>query len=200
MNHKFIKGNNDYTLILLHGTGGTIDDLLPIASIIDENANILAFEGDVLESGQRRFFKRFMDGSYDINDLSKRSKKFNETVVKQSHNYNFDLKKACYIGFSNGANLLLYDFLNSEPAVKKLISFHGMLKNMPTNKESSNHLHVFFTIGMFDPLTTYKASLESLEHFSFKSINLCKCITREGHQITEKELLEAKKWYLKNKD
>lgn len=200
MNHKFIKKNSAYTLVLLHGTGGNMDDLVYNAQFLNAEANLVLLEGDVLEFGQKRFFKRFMDGSYDLDDLDKRARKLNETTLRLSHTYGFDLTKTCYVGFSNGANLVLYSFLNLNPAAKKLISFHGMLKNMPTSCDLTPDLYVFFSIGMFDPLTTYKASLDSLKHFHAKSIQVTKYVARDGHQITVHELEEAKKWYQQNKD
>ncbi len=38
-------GPNGPTLLLLHGTGGTESDLLPLAGIIDPNANVLSAAG-----------------------------------------------------------------------------------------------------------------------------------------------------------
>lgn len=71
---------------------------------------------------------------------------------------------------------------------------------MPTSCDLTPDLYVFFSIGMFDPLTTYKASLDSLKHFHAKSIQVTKYVARDGHQITVHELEEAKKWYQQNKD
>ena len=45
------------TLLLLHGTGGDEHDLLPLADIIDPDANILSVRGQVLENGSNRFFR-----------------------------------------------------------------------------------------------------------------------------------------------
>ncbi len=60
MKHIFQKGTNSDkpTLLLLHGTGGTEQDLLPLAEMIDKEANILSVRGNVLENGMPRFFKR----------------------------------------------------------------------------------------------------------------------------------------------
>ena len=44
-------------------------------SFLNAEANLVLLEGDVLEFGQKRFFKRFMDGSYDLDDLDKRARK-----------------------------------------------------------------------------------------------------------------------------
>ena len=47
------------TLLLLHGTGGDENDLIPVARMIDTaGASILSPRGKVLENGLPRFFRR----------------------------------------------------------------------------------------------------------------------------------------------
>ncbi len=198
MNYEYIDKQSDKTFVLLHGTGGNLDDLQSIATYIDDHANILMLEGDVLEYGQRRFFKRYMDGSYDLDDLDKRAKKLETHLKKWSKHHGFSLDKTTFIGYSNGANLVIYSYLNLTPSVKQLIAFHGMTKNMPHQLTDATDLKVFYTIGMYDPLTTYKASQDSLKLFKVRGIQLTKLVTHQGHQIIEEELGEAKKWYIEN--
>lgn len=52
MKHIFQKGKDPKkpTLLLLHGTGGTEQDLLPLAEKIDPDANVLSVRGNVLEN------------------------------------------------------------------------------------------------------------------------------------------------------
>lgn len=71
MKHLFIKGSDQTkpTLLLLHGTGGTERDLLPLAAEIDPSANVLSVRGNVLENGMSRFFRRLAEGIFDEEDL-----------------------------------------------------------------------------------------------------------------------------------
>ncbi len=80
MKHIFQKGNDPSkpTLLLLHGTGGTEHDLLPLTDKIDPDANILSVRGNVLENGMPRFFKRLAEGVFDEEDLIFRTKELNE--------------------------------------------------------------------------------------------------------------------------
>ena len=57
MIHIYIKGTNDKTIVLFHGTGGNENDLLSIGKIIDPQANVLSLRGDVLEYGMPRFLR-----------------------------------------------------------------------------------------------------------------------------------------------
>ena len=56
-------------LLLLHGTGGTENDLLPLAEMIDPDASVLSVRGNVLENGMPRFFRRLAEGIFDEEDL-----------------------------------------------------------------------------------------------------------------------------------
>jgi phospholipase/carboxylesterase len=54
--HRFIAGQSDSTLLLLHGTGGTEDHLLSLGQTILLGAALLSPRGKVLENGTPRFF------------------------------------------------------------------------------------------------------------------------------------------------
>ena len=84
--HKFIpankkniqSGKRQYkvvpTLLLLHGTGGNEEDLIPLARQISSEAAILSPRGKVLENGMYpRFFRRLSEGVFDLDDLKFRT-------------------------------------------------------------------------------------------------------------------------------
>src|SRR5699024_11275325 len=91
------------TLLLLHGTGGTEHDLLPLANRVDSNANILSVKGNVSENGMARFFRRLSEGVFDEDDLIFRTKELNAFLDQASHDYAFDRDKVIAVGYSNGA-------------------------------------------------------------------------------------------------
>ena len=80
MKHIFNKGKDPKkpTLLLLHGTGGTELDLLPLAGMIDDEASVLSVRGNILENGMPRFFKRLAEGIFDEEDFIFRTKELNE--------------------------------------------------------------------------------------------------------------------------
>jgi hypothetical protein len=64
--HHDAAGHTDNAILLLHGTGGNEDDLLPLGQELDPSANILSPRGKVRENGMPRFFRRFAEGVFDV--------------------------------------------------------------------------------------------------------------------------------------
>ena len=79
------------TLLLLHGTGGNEDDLLPLGRELDPHAGLLSPRGKILEAGRiPRFFRRLAEGIFDIEDLKFRTFELAGFVEKASRIYGFD--------------------------------------------------------------------------------------------------------------
>jgi phospholipase/carboxylesterase len=60
-------------LLLLHGTGGDEDDLLPLGRMISPGSALLSVRGQVLEHGMPRFFRRLAEGVFDEADVIRRA-------------------------------------------------------------------------------------------------------------------------------
>jgi phospholipase/carboxylesterase len=71
--HEFVAGKSDRTILLLHGTGGSERDLIPLGHELDPEASLLSPRGKILENGMPRFFRRLAEGIFDLEDLQKRA-------------------------------------------------------------------------------------------------------------------------------
>src|SRR2546421_8125199 len=103
--YQFIPGTGDRTLLLLHGTGGNENDLLPLGRAIDPDAALLSPRGKVLENGAPRFFRRLAEGVFDEEDVITRAHELAQFIVAASDVYKFDLNDLVAVGYSNGANI-----------------------------------------------------------------------------------------------
>lgn len=103
--HRFDPGDSGATLLLLHGTGGDENDLLPLGRELAPEANLLSPRGAVLEQGMPRFFRRLAMGVFDEEDLVRRAADLARFVDAAAARYDFDARRVHALGYSNGANI-----------------------------------------------------------------------------------------------
>lgn len=199
MLHHIYQSHNEggQTLLLLHGTGGTENDLLPLARMIDSNANILSVRGNVLENGMPRFFRRLAEGVFDEEDLIARTAELHEFLEAASQNYNFDRKQVTAIGYSNGANIASSLLFHYEDALQKAILHHPMVPRKNVALPDLSGTSVFIAAGDNDPMCS-PAEAEELKQL-LKNAGAAVDIHWEsnGHQLTKSEVEAASKWYAK---
>lgn len=102
--HYLVRGAGlDYTpLLMLHGSGGTEQDMVPLASQLAPSAMAVAIRGAVPWEGGFAFFRRFEDRSIDERDLLARAGRLADEVAQIGIDYRFP-KPPIAVGFSNGA-------------------------------------------------------------------------------------------------
>src|SRR5512147_1572078 len=90
--HRFEPGTDPSAppLLLLHGTGGDENDLIPLGRNLSPGSALLSPRGDVLEHGQPRFFRRFAEGVFDLVDVGRRTHALADFVTAASRHHGFD--------------------------------------------------------------------------------------------------------------
>jgi phospholipase/carboxylesterase len=103
--HRFDKAADPtaWSLLLLHGTGGDENDLVPLGRMVAPGAPLLSPRGKVLENGMPRFFRRFAEGKFDEEDVRLRANELADFVVAARKHYGIAAPIA--LGYSNGANI-----------------------------------------------------------------------------------------------
>jgi phospholipase/carboxylesterase len=185
-------------LLLLHGTGGNEDVLIPVGQMIDPSASLLSPRGKVLENGMPRYFKRLAEGVFDIEDLRLRTRELSDFVRAASNTYNFCLNKTIAVGFSNGANIAASLLLSHPETIKGAILFRAMVPFLPDSLPDLSGKKVFLSSGMFDPIVS-KSQTESLLNILKESrADVTLKWQQSGHTLTEADILETKKWLSEN--
>jgi phospholipase/carboxylesterase len=200
MKHIFNKGQNlkKPTLLLLHGTGGNELDLLPLAGMIDDEANVLSVRGNVLENGMPRFFRRLAEGIFDEEDLIFRTKELNEFLDEAAEKYDFDRDNILAVGYSNGANIAASLLFHYQHALKGAILHHPMVPRKGIDLPNLTGKSVFIAAGTNDPICSPMESTELQSILEKAKAKVELHWENRGHQLTREEVEAAATWYRKH--
>ncbi len=197
MKHLFRKGKNEQrpVLLLLHGTGGTEHDLLPLAEVIDPDASVLSVRGNVLENGMPRFFRRLAEGVFDEQDLIERTKELYTFIGEAADEHGFDRHNVVAIGYSNGANIAGSLLFHYGDALKGAILHHPMVPRRGVSLPSLAGKQVFIAAGENDPMCRPEESQELEQLLQEVGASVTLHWENRGHQLTREEVDAAALWY-----
>lgn len=197
MEHIFKHGKSLHsrTLLLLHGTGGTEQDLLPLAKVIDPVAHVLSVRGNVLENGMPRFFRRLSEGVFDEEDLIYRTEELKQFLDKASETYEFDREQVFAIGYSNGANIAASLFFHYENVLAGAMLHHPMVPRRNIELPSLTDVPIFIGAGTNDIMCPPEETEELNKLFMVAGANVTVHWENKGHQLTTSEVKASKHWY-----
>lgn len=141
------------TLLLLHGTGGDEDVMVPLGQRLAPDAHLLSPRGDVLEDGERhRFFQRVEEGVFDEDDLRQRADRLGDFVGRATERYELPPETVVAVGFSNGANIAGATLLLRPATFRGAVLFAPMVPLPPDELPDLSHVAVFVSAGRRDPI------------------------------------------------
>lgn len=151
--HRFVPGDPALpTLLLLHGTGGNEDDLLPLGAAVLPGAALLSPRGAVLEHGQPRFFRRLAEGVFDQDDLRRRTADLAAFVTAAAARYGVDRRRVVALGFSNGANIAASLLLAGTDTLAGAVLLRPMVPFEPDPLPNLSGVLVLIAAARQDPL------------------------------------------------
>ena len=139
-------------LLLLHGTGGNEDDLLPLARMVAPGAALIGVRGNVLEQGAPRFFRRLAEGVFDVADLHHRTDELAEFVTAACAEYGVAPARLWALGFSNGANIAASMLLSHPGVLAGGALLRAMVPFEPASLPALSGRSVLLSQGQADPL------------------------------------------------
>jgi phospholipase/carboxylesterase len=195
MAHRFVPASLPGlpSLLLLHGTGGTEDDLLPLGERLLPGAALLSPRGRVLENGMPRFFRRLAEGVFDLDDLRRRTDELAEFVEAARRQYELP-EPPIAVGFSNGANIAASVLLLRPGALGGGLLLRPMVPLVPDPLPALGGVPVQINAGMADPIVTPAQSeaLGELLRQSGAAVSLD--WIRAGHTLTPSDLDIGARW------
>lgn len=193
--HRFIPSKdrlNDKTLILLHGTAGNEESLLPISEFILPNSSVLSPRGQVLENGMPRFFKRLSEGVFDQADLRLRTRELADFIKDAINIYNLKSNDIIAAGYSNGANIASSVIFTCPELISKAVLYHPMIPFIPESAPDIKHLSVLITAGTNDPIVSREETVNLQNLYREYGAEVEIFWHDMGHKLTREELDKTK--------
>ena len=194
--HRFLPGAPDRpVLLLLHGTGGDENDLLPLGEALLPGAARLSPRGKVLENGMPRFFRRLAEGVFDVEDLRQRTHELADFVQAAGEAYELGERRPVAVGFSNGANIAAAMLLLRPGVLDGALLIRPMIPLVPDTLPDLRGVRVQINAGQLDPLVPAPQSdaLATLLREAGASVDL-RWIAG-GHALTREDIDAGKAWF-----
>src|SRR4051794_37055161 len=153
--HQFIPAQekrSGHVLLLLHGTGGNEDDMVPLGRDLDPAAALLSLRGNVLENGIPRFFRRLAEGVFDEADVIRRANELADFIASAAARYQFDPKRLTAVGYSNGANIAAAVLLLRPGTLRTAVLFRAMVPLTPDHEPDLAGTRALICSGERDPI------------------------------------------------
>src|SRR5919107_5424585 len=153
--HNYLPGEKNgsgVTLLLLHGTGGNEEDLIPLGQELLPDAAVLSPRGKVSEHGAPRVFRRLAEGVFDHEDLLFRTHELADFVEAAAEEYGFDRSKLVAVGYSNGANIAGSLMLLHPGLLRAAVLFRAMVPFEPEETPDLSGMPVFIAAGRRDQM------------------------------------------------
>lgn len=180
------------TMVLLHGSGGSEADLMPLAHCISPRATLLGLRGRAHEEGNARWFRRLGPTSFDQADIRSEAEAFAAFVEGAIAGYGLDATRMTFLGLSNGANFAA-SVMGLQPGhIAKAILLRPMmvLEDPPATDLAGTE--VLMIAGARDPFSNFGRPLARWLEGSGATLDLH--TIGAGHELSQEDETIARDW------
>jgi phospholipase/carboxylesterase len=195
--HQFIPAeasSSRRVLLLLHGTGGNENDMVPFGRDLDPSAAILSLRGNVLENGMPRFFRRLAEGVFDEEDVIRRANELADFVPAVAAKYEFDSATLTAVGYSNGANIAAAVLLLRPGVIRSAILLRAMVPLTPAAAPDLAGTRAIICSGTRDPIIPVENAERLAGMLRRAGAEVTHRFEEAGHQLVFDEIAVAKNW------
>ena len=180
------------TLLLLHGTGGNEDDLLPLGRMIAPGAALLSPRGKVLENGMPRFFRRLAEGVFDEDDVRRRAYELADFIAAAREHHG--LPQPIAVGYSNGANIAAAMLLLRPEALAGAVLLRPMmpLGDAPVTRLAATPVLVLS--GSMDPIASHAGTARLVSALNTGGASIVHRELPAGHELSQADIAAARAW------
>jgi phospholipase/carboxylesterase len=179
-------------LLLLHGTGGDEDDLLPLGRAVAPGAALLSPRGRVLEHGMPRFFRRLSEGVFDEDSL--RSEAAALAGFVRSARARHGLAAPVALGFSNGANIAAALLLLHPGLLRGAALLRAMVPLRQPPAVDLGGTSVLLLSGAADPIVPAPNSAALARQLEGAGAAVTHRVLPLGHGLSQMDVTLARDW------
>ncbi|HEY1311138.1 MAG TPA: alpha/beta hydrolase [Pseudolabrys sp.] len=192
--HRFVPATQPGLppLLLLHGTGGDENDLVPLGERLSPGSALLSPRGKVLENGMPRFFRRLAEGVFDQADVKLRTAELAEFIAAARKQYGVEAPVA--VGFSNGANIAASLLLTKPDVLRGAVLLRAMLPFEPPSPRNLAGKPILLLSGANDPMVSAAGSDRLAAVLQAAGAALNHKVLPTGHNLTQNDLTTAGYW------
>lgn len=197
--HRYLPadGDDQPTLVLLHGTGATEDDLVPLGRQLADDAALLSPRGTVSENGMPRWFRRVAEGVFDQEDLAARTDGLADFLTQATAAYRLPDDRLIGVGFSNGANIAASLLLRHPGVLRGAALFAPMVPFVPETPPDLSRTAVFISAGRTDPICPADQSEQLAELLADAGAAVTLRWHAGGHTVDAAHVEQARDWLTK---
>jgi phospholipase/carboxylesterase len=195
--HKFVpaqSGHHQTTLVLLHGTGGDEEDLIPVGQFLAPDAALLGIRGKVLEGNAPRFFRRLAEGVFDEADLIYRTHELARFLEAAINAYSLDSTGLVAVGYSNGANIAASLLLLEPTILSAAVLLRAMVPLEPSELPNLKGRNVLMQSGRRDPIIAASSSERLAALLKQAGAEVTLNWENAGHGLLNPEFHVAQSW------
>lgn len=194
--YRFVPGaDTGPVFVALHGTGGTPDDLLPVAHELCRAAPVLAPAGPVSEHGMARWFRRLAEGVFDADDVIARAHQLADFLRAARAGHGLGERPLVAVGFSNGANIAAAVTLLRPDVLTRAVLFNAMLPVPDPPPLDLTGTHVLLVNGRRDPMAPTDSAERLVASLRERSADVREHWHPGGHQLTLDGVAAARRWF-----
>jgi phospholipase/carboxylesterase len=196
--HRFEPGTEAHArpLLLLHGTAGDENDLVPLGRVIAPNAPLLSPRGKVLENGMTRYFRRVAAGVFDEGDVRRRAIELADFIAEGRGHYG--LSSPVALGYSNGANTVAAILLLRPDALAGAILLRATLPLKETAPVDLTDKPVLIVTGGNDPMISSEGATRLAARLQQYGAAVEHRTLPIGHELSQADVSLAKQWLRTN--
>ncbi len=195
--HRFVPAadNSKTPLLLLHGQGGSEEDLLPLGERLAPGAALLSPRGDTQFQGMTRFFGRMPNGDWDVPDFRRRTLRLADFVERAQKTYR--LGKLFAVGFSNGSNIGWSLLLARPNLIRGAILLRPMLPFDPRPLPKLPGVPILILAGARDEVVPSGQPAPLIAALQETGAEVTHATLPTGHRLIEQDFAIAQDWLAK---